>query len=173
MKNNKYINNINKKLLSGGVALSLIASSLVGCTKDFNYNKNYGGNGSIVEVTGTMDSKSANKLKVIELQVDDQNLLFLARKCDINTQHNGVRVLTYEYWDVFQDFKIVSVGEKDSNKSEFFSDVRLMNEENLENYLLCYGDKQDEYTIDDLKKVFSKIEENYEFATEKQKVKGK
>lgn len=170
---NEKITNIDRKLVSCGLMLTLVTTSLTGCTKDFQYTRDYKNESFVVEVTGTMDSKNVEDLRVVELKVSDQHLLFLARKYDIVTQKDGNRIHTYEYWDVFEDFKIISfTDEEDSDIDYKQGEVILVQEEPFENYLLCYGTKKREYTIEDLKTIFDKIEKNYEFQDDKQLVKG-
>ena len=48
------VSNINKKLLTSVLTLTLLTTSLTGCTKDFNYNKQVQNGEYVVEATGTM-----------------------------------------------------------------------------------------------------------------------
>ena len=170
--NMKYI---SPKIVSTALALTLITTSLAGCTKDFQYKiENISGK-DVVIVSGTMDRDIAEDLKIIELKVFDENYLFLTRRSDIGKTVNGRWAYTYEYWDVFENYKIISLtGEKGVNPIDINSNeegIELVKEESLNNYLLYYGYKNKEYDIETLKEIFYKIQYNYEFESDKQLVK--
>lgn len=173
------VRNLNKKLVTGALITTLVMSSLTGCasTKDFEYERLDNAGRQVVEITGTMESEIANDLKVIELKVFDEDYLFLARRYDMGTNVNGKWAYTYEYWDVFEDYQIISltglVGvdpvQIDTSKENF----KLVKETSLNEYLIYYGYKQKEYTPDELKEIFYKIKSEYIFKEEKQLVKEK
>ena len=173
------VRNLNKKLVTGALITTLVMSSLTGCenTKDFEYERLDTAGRQVVEITGTMESEIANDLKVIELKVFDEDYLFLARRYDMGTNIQGKWAYTYEYWDVFEDYKIISltglVGvnpvDIDTSKENF----RLVKETSLNEYLIYSGYKQKEYTAEDLEEIFNKIKSEYTFQEEKQLVKGK
>ena len=172
------VKNINKKLLSGALILTM-ASTFVGCSSDtdFKYDKQKINGREIVSVEGTMARSIANDLKVIELKVYDENYLFLARRNDIKTNSKDKTMLTYEYWDVFEDYKIIELTDfVNINPIDVkfpVEHVDLVNEIDLSNYLIYYGVKKSTFTPKELKDVFTKIKDNYVFEDEKKLVKEK
>ena len=114
----------------------------------------YDGAPDVIEITGTMDSDIVSDLKIIELKVFDENYLFLARRYDKGTNKNGKWAYTYEYYDVFEDYKIVSftdlVDQRIDNR-EITEGVYLVKESSLNDYLSYYGYKDKEYTPKKLK----------------------
>lgn len=173
---NIKVQNISKRILTTVFALTLVTTSLTGCTKDFRYERTNINGKYVVSVSGDIDYKTAGKLKVIEINICGENMLFLARKYEsaIRTKDANNKI-NYQYLDVFQDFKIIElIGESDENIAEIDSDnsnVKFIKEENLEKYLNEYGYNQKEYSIDELEEIFEKIEENYQFNDTKTLVK--
>lgn len=169
------IKNVNTKLISSILAFTLI-TTLSGCNtaKDFEYKRSNTIDNDVIEITGTMDSDIVSDLKIIELKVFDENYLFLARRYDKGTNKNGKWAYTYEYYDVFEDYKIVSftdlVDQRIDNR-EITEGVYLVKESSLNDYLSYYGYKDKEYTPKKLKKIFYDIKAGYEFEEEKKLVK--
>ena len=100
--------------------------------------------------------------------------MFLARRYDKGTNKNGKWAYTYEYYDVFEDYKIVSftdLVDQRIDDREITEGVYLVKESSLNDYLLYYGYKDKEYTPEKLKKIFYDIKDDYEFEEEKKLVK--
>ena len=165
------VSNINKKLLTSVLTLTLLTTSLTGCTKDFNYNKQVQNGEYVVEATGTMESKIAEELKVLELNIYGEKTLFLARRYDKEIILKDNKEYIYEYWDVFDDFKIIDLNsEKSTNPIKIDTgneNVKIVKEESLKKYLEYYEYNKKEYTSEELKYIFNKIQENYKFENQK------
>lgn len=165
------VNNINKKLLTGVLTFTLLTTALTGCTKDFNYTKQVQNGDYVVEVTGTMESKIAEELKVLELDIAGETTLFLARRYDKEINSKDNKEYIYEYWDVFDDFKIIDLSsEKQTNPINIdtgYENVKIVKEESLKKYLQYYEYDKKEYTSEELKDIFNKIQENYKFENQK------
>ena len=172
------VSNISKKIIAGTLTLAFVVTSLTGCAKDFNYSKEVKNGHYVVQVDGVMKSSVAENLKVIELNVDGESVLFLARREEKQILlENGNEGICYDYWDVFKNFKILSLmSEKETNPLEMETGIeiiKVVKEQSLKNYLQYYGYKNKQYTIDDLRKIFEKIQEDYVFENNKKLVKEK
>lgn len=169
------IKNINTKLISGLLVFTLM-TTLSGCNtaKDFKYERKNVAGKEIVDITGTMDKDIAEDLKIIELKVFDEDHLFLARRYDKGTNKNGKWAFDYEYWDVFENYKIISFCdyiEGPIENIQITEGVKLVKESSLNDYLLYYGYKNNEYTERNLTEIFDNIKMDYEFEQEKKLIK--
>ena len=145
MENNK----IKSRLLSYIVGLGMTIS-LSGCG-DFSYSTN--SNGDIV-VEGTIEYESLlNGYKIIEVELFGKKDLYFAEK-DYERRQTIIDI----YVDVFTDKKIC---DEDS--------TNIISVHNLHDYLLAYEEVKDEYSIDDIERLFGKIKQDYK--EEKEKVK--
>ena len=170
------IKNINKKLITGTLVFALTAT-LCGCTKDFNYSREIKNGKYSVVVTGDIDWKTASNLKLLQLKVLDKNVLFLARCYEKKINENNTKKIIYEYYDVFEDLKIIDLVEEKnqlSKKIEHQNDnVQFIKEEPLKDYLEEEKFKRKSYSVDELKEIYKIIEQNYEFEDTKKIIKGK
>ena len=145
MENNK----IKSRLLSYIVGLGMTIS-LSGCG-DFSYSTN--SNGDIV-VEGTIEYESLlNGYKIIEVELFGKKDLYFAEK-DYEHKETIIDI----YVDVFTNKKIC---DEDS--------TNIVSVHNLHDYLLAYEEVKDEYSIDDIERLFGKIKQDYK--EEKDKVK--
>lgn len=175
---NVKIENISKRILTTALTLTLITTSLTGCTKDFKYERTTVNGKYVVNVSGDIDYKTASKLKVMELNVCGENILFLARKYETNAslkKTNGNNKIKYQYLDVFEDFKIIElsgdVGEYVTDIDYENPEVDFVKETDLDYYLNEYGLVQRKYSFAELKYVFDTIQNNYEFKNGKTLIK--
>jgi hypothetical protein len=146
MENNK----IKSRLLSYIVGLGMTIS-LSGCG-DFSYSTN--SNGDIV-VEGTIEYESLlNGYKIIEVELVGKKDLYFAKK-----DYERNKTIVDIYVDVFTDKKIC---DEDS--------TNIISVHNLHDYLLAYEEVKDEYSIDDIERIYNKIKEDY-YSEEKEKVK--
>ena len=170
------IKNINKKIISGTLAFALVAT-LSGCTKDFNYTRELKDGKYSVIVTGDIDWKNACNLKLLELRVQDENVLFLARRYEKKKRENNIEKIIYQYYDVFEDFKIIDlIGEKGQLIEEInykTENVEFVKEQLLEDYLTIDDYKKQSYSVEELKELYKRIKQNYEFEKTKKRIKGK
>ncbi len=150
------IKNINVKLTSMTLALTLLTSGLTGCAKEFKYTKELNNGETITTVNGVMDANSVKNLKLIELKVDDSRVLFLTKKILYNKFQNSE--VSVEYKNIFDDCKIFSIY-RDAEENDKQA-IKLVGEESLSDYLSLYGYTQNKYTIDDLEKIFYEIKDN-------------
>ena len=175
---NINIKNVSSTILSTALAITLITTSMTGCTKDFRYVSTKENGEQVVQAIGTMDFKTAESLKVIEIKIHNDHMLFLARKTknDIRLkEYEGVEKRRYQYWDVFDDFKIIELkGEAGQDVAEIdyeVEEVDFLKEESLKKYLDEYGYKQKEYSVNELESIFEKIKDNYQYTNDKTLVK--
>ena len=168
------IKNINKKIISGTLAFALVAT-LSGCSKDFNYTRELKDGEYFVEVAGDIDFNNACNLILLELNIRGKNVLFLSRCYEKKTHENGVEKIIYEYYDVFEDLKIIDlIGETKQVTEEIKNkNVKFIKEQPLGNYLIDDNYKRKSYSVEELKEIMEKIEQNYNFENNKKLIKGK
>ena len=160
MKLNKgKVDNINKKILSGALALTLTFTTLTGCAKSFKYSKVIENNKLSTSVTGKI---SANKLRLIELNIYGEKELRLVT----TTKNND----TTEYWDVFENYKVIEL-RNSSNVFEKDENIKIENEQKYKDYLIRYGYKGNYFKMREIKESFNITKKLYENNSNKQLVK--
>ena len=142
MKLNKgKVDNINKKILSSALALTLTFTTLTGCAKGFKYQKEIVNGEVVTKVSGKINS---DKLRLIELEI------------------YGEKDNITEYWDVFENYKVIEL-EKDLNIYEKDNGVKVISNQPYDEYLKYYGYKGNSFDIDELKESFNITRQFYEF----------
>lgn len=69
--------------------------------------------------------------------------------------------LNYRYWDIFTDKVVVTSDSYDT------TEITLVNELDLTDFLITYDEVQESYTIDDIQRIYDKIVADYEFEKDK------
>lgn len=160
MKLNKgKVDNLNKKILSSALALTLTFTTLTGCAKGFKYQKEIVNGEVVTKVSGKINS---DKLRLIELEIYGEKELYLTmpiKKDNIT-----------EYWDVFENYKVIEL-RNDSNAYEKDDDIKVISNQSYDEYLKYYGYKGNSFDIDELKESFNITRQFYEFNENKTIVK--
>lgn len=144
------------KLLTYILTMSLSAATLGGCgsssdSSRFNYSTNENGE-TVVE--GTISYNSLKDYKVVELRfLDSPSQLIIAKLIEVPEVSRNTR-----YKDIITGKSVYYV---------FDESITIINEINLEGFLSAYDEVKERYTIEDVEKIYNKIVENYEFATDK------
>ena len=149
------INFVNRKLISAALAFTMCTTVLTGCDKYFKYEEQEDGQ---VLATGQMSYDTLSSCKVIEVNVIDKSVLYLARK-EVEKNDNN-----FSYYDLFTNLKIYS--SQDNNDR-----ISVVNEYRLGDYLVNLNYLKKNYTEEDLTKILDSINEDYIFANEKELVK--
>ena len=164
MKINKgTIRNINKKLISGLLIVSL-AAPLAGCDSKENtgsyswleYKKD--DSGAFV-CNDVMTYEQIRDTKVIELGFDGRQTVYLAYLIDYSTALSN---RSRTYYNVFGG-QILYVKPDDD------TELTILYEANLVDYLVSYDKVQDTYKEEELKKILEQIKADYEIQKEKDK----
>ena len=150
------IQNINKRLLSGVLSLTLMTVPLFGCNgTELKYEKN--SQGEMVCVSNIKHSY-IEKYKVVVFGINNNQLFYITKVVDGKNDH-----YYEEYYNIFGGELIYS-----SNKE---SSLKIIKEEELINYLVLYDKVQQEYSEEDLKEILEQIKVDYKKETDKRLVK--
>lgn len=160
MKLNKgKVDNINKKILSSALVLTLTFATFTGCAKGFKYSKVIENNKLTTNVTGKI---SANKLRLIELNIYGEKELRLVT----TIKNNDIT----EYWDVFENYKVIEL-RNSSNVFEKDDNIKIENEQKYKDYLIYYGYKGNYFKMREIKESFNITKKIYENNSNKRLVK--
>jgi len=143
------------KLLTYILTMSLSAATLGGCGRiNFTYSTDENGK---IAVENTIDYDTLANYKLVEIKLlNNQNRLYIAKKVYAGNVYNK----HYAYDDIFTNQRIYDVNNEDSN-------MEIINEYSFGDFLILYEEIQPKYTIEDIERIYNKIVENYEFATDK------
>ena len=156
------VKKINKKLVSGLLALTLTTTGLSGCVQynNFDYSVNEQGE---YQVSGVVDYELFKNYRFIVIENEKNNMNeFYICKAKHFTPTYGRHY--YVYIDVFNNQKVFN-----ENKIDDMRD--LVTFETLENYLYETDNIKEFYTIDDIKQIFNEMKANYLKENSKQLVK--
>lgn len=156
MKTNKVIiNNINKKLLAGTIALTLLTTSFTGCARTdyFEYTTNKQGENTCKNVVEYSRIENG-EYKVIVLEYKSTLAIYITEKVSAGRDH---------YYSVF------GYNEVYSNDGSF--ETVLLEESNLVDYLVTYDRVQKNYTEEEMQEILEQIKTDYEKDKNKELVK--
>ena len=136
------INNINKRLLSTSLAVTMTLTTLTGC---YSYKEDENGD---VYLDGEMSYETLSEYKLIELKTLNGSRLYIA---DYDDAFGDCK-----YKDVFTGLTIYDAKDKDTS-------IELVSEYKLGDYLVALGDLKKNYTSDDIYGVLNDINEVYDF----------
>ena len=155
MKINKgTIKNINKKLIAGLLAVTL-TTSLVGCTVSRGMQAAVTAKGEKTYLNAQYNEMGNWKVVVFELNNDE--FCYLVEK----VTKAGIS----NYYNIFGGQRLYTEGNENS-------DINVVLESSLTDYLIAYDKVQSEYTEQELKDILEQIRENYKTQKEKQLVIG-
>lgn len=153
------INNINKKLILGTLALTLITIPLCGCSgMELKYEENSKGEIVCVE---NIKYKYLQNYKVLVLGKDDEQFFYIARLELIGDY--GSNEAREEYFNVFGGDLVYST----NIETEF----KLITVLELNDYLVSYNKIKKEYSEQELKELLETIKKDFNKKTEKQLIK--
>lgn len=154
------LKNINKKILSGTLAMTLVMVPMSGCTdfNTFDYTVNEDGQ---YEVSGNIDYELLKDYEfvVIENKEYATTEYYLCKK--FHTVGRG----PYSEWylNVFNDQQVFSTKAQEERN--------LVYSEDLENYLYATNNIKKNYTVEDVELIFEEMKENYINSNNKKLVK--
>ena len=153
------INNINKKLLVGTIAFTLLTIPLSSCSgTKLEYEMNDKGQMVCIE---NIKYRYLQKYKVLVLGEGENQYFYIVR-----LEHKNSRITNEfgnKYYDIFGDNLVYN----DNIESSF----KMITVLDLNNYLVSYNLIQEEYSEQDIKGILEIIESDYNKKTEKQLIK--
>lgn len=158
------VKNINKKLVSGLLVLTLTTTGLAGCVQYNNFDYSVTEQGEY-QVSGVIDYELFKNYRfiVIENKENNTNEFYICKAKHIiptYTRHY------YVYFNVFNNEKVFDENKADGTRN-------LICFATLENYLYATNNIKKYYTIDDIEQIFNEMKENYLNENNKQLVKEK
>lgn len=166
MKINKgKILNINKRLISGGLSLTLVTLSLTGCGTNgrLEYEINEHGDNVCVSEASYDYLKEC---KVLVFEKNSKIMVCLAKEVNYDTYYNNYTA----YYNIFGEQEIYRDG-RDGN--EKINSLKLLSNEPFVNYLIEYDKIKDTYTEQELKEIVDMIRDDYQKENNKELVKEK
>lgn len=159
MKINKgTVKNINKKLIAGLLAVSL-TTGLTGCRVYYGMESEISEGGHTVYVNAKYNDM--HNWKVIAFDFNGVQSFYLAEKITMN----GKFSTTISYYNIFGGQCLYTEGNENTELS-------ILMEANLTDYLITYDRVQSEYTEQELKDILNQIREDYKQEKDKQLVIG-
>jgi len=162
------INNINKKILAGALAMTLVMVPMSGCALEeyvkFEYSVSEDGE---YESSGKVDYELLKKYEfiVIENKTYETQEFYICEYVPTYIGRVNVKLLSDQsYINVF------------NNKTVFKVDTdqrKMIYSETLENYLYSTDNIKKYYTVEDVELIFEGMKENYLKENNKQLVKEK
>lgn len=145
------------KVLSYALALSLSTTSLTSCASysNFTYSTNTEGE---FAADGNIDYELLRNYKLIELKLlNGESKLYITSKIDYYDRGSVARS---DYTDCFTGRVIYS-------DTYIEGRLELIEEYDLNDYLVTYDEIKGSYSIEDIERIYNKILEDYEFEKEK------
>lgn len=150
---------INTRLISSLLVVTLVATPLVGCVENrlvYEVDES----GKIV----ALENIKYEYLKKYKLVVFGSLEEIKFCIVDVRSKGNRAGVDSYvEYYDVFNNELIYS--------TNIESDLKIIKEQELNDYLVLFDFIKKDYSKDDLEKLLELIEEDFNKNVEKQKIK--
>lgn len=160
---NGVVKNINKKILSGAVALTLLTVSLTGCTSQkyqkFEYSVNEQGE---YQVNGTIDYELLKNCWFLVIDNPKYNIKEFYI-CDGIYHWAKYSEDCYSYANIFNNQEVFNP-KKDGNRSIIFSTK-------VDEFLLAYNNVKANYTKEDIEQLLEQMKNNYEKENNKQLIK--
>lgn len=153
------VNNINKKLIAGTLALTLLTIPLCGCSgMELKYKEN--SRGEMVCV-GNVKYIYLQNYKVLVLGKDDEQFFYIVRL--ESTGDYGSNEACEEYYDVFGGDLVYS--------TDIETEYKMITVIELNDYLVSYDMIRKEYSEQELKDLLENIKKDFDKKTEKQLIK--
>lgn len=152
------INKRNLKIFASALSLVMSTSFLSGCNElqSYEYVENSEGK---MELDGEF---SYNDLiisgRLIEVSLFDKKELYIVRKSQI-IRRDIVSKKTY-YYNVFDNNLLLQLDYKDKVIGD--TQMEIINEYALSDYLIYYDEVQNKYDKEDLERILNKIKSDYE-----------
>ena len=157
------INNVNKKLLAGGLALIMIGAPLTGCTEEniFEYTVNEQGQ---YEVSGVISYSNLDDYYFLVIENSGYNTIeyYIASK-EMYTSLTGNY---FVYKNIFNNQRVLKTNVDDDTRKMKFC-------EKVANYLYATNDIKANYTKEEVEQILEGMKENYLNENNKQLVKEK
>lgn len=153
------IKNINKKILSGILAVTVLTTPLAGCKgSTLKYEENSQGKFVCVD---NIKYEYLKEYKVLVLGNKDDMFFYIAKEQKIDDY--GSRETYTEYYDIFGGNLVYT----DNTES----DLKMITVTELRYYLFDHNLIKKEYTEQDVKKILEIVKDDFMATTEKQLVK--
>ena len=154
------IKNLNKRLLSGALCLTLIMVPLSGCdSSKLRYKEN--SQGEMVCINN-IKYQYIKKYKVVVLEIEDDIVFYIAKPIQLDPLGTGVPYA--DYYNVFGGQLVYSTKDDDSK-------IKKIYDEYLTNYLISYDKVKEEYSEQELKEILELIKIDFKKQINRQLVK--
>lgn len=158
------IKNINKKLIAGTLAMTLVMVPMFGCTNEqytkFEYCVNEHGG---YTYSGVLLYSTIKDYKVVVLEKNDNYSIYIVSAVDgSDISKNNYRK---EFYNIFGGNCIYDI-QKDT-------DLNVVSEELLSDYLVVYDKVQNSYSAEEIEEILEQIKIDYSRKNNKQLVKEK
>lgn len=153
------IRNVNKKILSGAIVLTIASTSLTGCNnknRKINFGSGFKNDTSTVYYYGHIGYDRISKCRIIGIEVFDNTEFFFT-----------YYVPNEGYYNIFGDEKIYNDPDNDNGNRTKVIDISAID------YLVYYNEVLSNYAPDDINRVLEKVKNDYTKENNKQLVKEK
>ena len=155
------IKNINRKLITGALALTLITTGLASCSGEnivFDYSVNEQGE---YEVNGNVSYERLDKCRFVVIENTSYNVMEFYICKYVAQPGSGI----YSYPNYFNVFNGQRINDNSNSR-------KIVHSEILEDYLYATSNIKANYTVEDVEQILEEMKQNYLKQNNKQLVKG-